>query len=157
MYFLPVPSLSIYQSSFPLGRPSRLGTTSSYGSKLHGSIISNSVTEGLTFHVYPRYYVAWFYCTAVTNLYGLKNYRVNLYFITLDIICTFTGPLFPWSRSILVTIGFEALNAVVMKISIFWNVTPCSLLKVNQRFEGTYRLHLQGRRISQERHQHESR
>jgi hypothetical protein len=29
---------------------------------------------------------------------------------------------------------------------IFWDVTPCSLLKCNRRFGGTYRLHLQGRR-----------
>jgi hypothetical protein len=29
----------------------------------------------------------------------------------------------------------------------------CGLLKVNQRFRGTYRLHLQGQRISQVRNQ----
>jgi hypothetical protein len=33
-----------------------------------------------------------------------------------------------------------------IKSIIFWDVTPCSLLRCNQRFEGTYRLHLQGRR-----------
>jgi hypothetical protein len=35
-----------------------------------------------------------------------------------------------------------------MKRPIFWNITPCSPLKVNQRFGGKCRLHLQGRRIS---------
>jgi hypothetical protein len=35
-----------------------------------------------------------------------------------------------------------------MKSIIFWDVTPCSLLSCNRRFGGTYRLHLQGRRIS---------
>jgi hypothetical protein len=34
---------------------------------------------------------------------------------------------------------------------------PCSLLEVNQRFEGTYQLHFQSRRISQARSQTESR
>jgi hypothetical protein len=34
------------------------------------------------------------------------------------------------------------------KSSVFWDVTPCGLLKVNQRFGGTCRLHLQSRRIS---------
>jgi hypothetical protein len=36
-----------------------------------------------------------------------------------------------------------------MKIYISWHVTSCSSLKVNRRFRGTYRLHLQARRISQ--------
>jgi hypothetical protein len=37
---------------------------------------------------------------------------------------------------------------MAMKCTIFWDITPCSPLKVNQRFEETYCLHLQGRRIS---------
>jgi hypothetical protein len=28
--------------------------------------------------------------------------------------------------------------------SIFWDIMPCSPLKVNRRFGGTYRVHLQG-------------
>jgi hypothetical protein len=31
--------------------------------------------------------------------------------------------------------------------TVFWDITPCSPLSVNRRFVGTYRLHLQGRRI----------
>jgi hypothetical protein len=42
------------------------------------------------------------------------------------------------------------------KSSIFWDITPCSPLKVNRRFGGTCRLHLQGRRISKERNRRES-
>jgi hypothetical protein len=30
-------------------------------------------------------------------------------------------------------VGFEVLTAVVMKSTIFWNITPCSPLKVNRR------------------------
>jgi hypothetical protein len=30
-----------------------------------------------------------------------------------------------------------------MKNSVFWDITACGLLKVDQRIEGTYRLHLQ--------------
>jgi hypothetical protein len=41
-------------------------------------------------------------------------------------------------------VGFEVLTPVVMKSSIFWDIKPCSPLKVNRRFGGTYRLHLQG-------------
>jgi hypothetical protein len=39
----------------------------------------------------------------------------------------------------------EILTAVTMRSSIFWDITPCSPLKVNRRFGGTHRLHLQGR------------
>jgi hypothetical protein len=46
-------------------------------------------------------------------------------------------------------IGFQVLTAVVMKSPIFWDITPCSPLKVNRRFGEKRRLHLQGRRVSQ--------
>jgi hypothetical protein len=44
-----------------------------------------------------------------------------------------------------------------LKSTIFWDITPCSPLKVNRRFGGTYSLHLQGRRIRRARNQCESR
>jgi hypothetical protein len=44
-------------------------------------------------------------------------------------------------------VGFEVYTAVAMKSSIFWDTTPCSPLKVNRRFGGTCRVHVQGRRI----------
>jgi hypothetical protein len=34
-------------------------------------------------------------------------------------------------------VGFEVLTAVVMKSSVFWDITPCSLLKVNELLGGT--------------------
>jgi hypothetical protein len=40
-------------------------------------------------------------------------------------------------------VGSEVLTAVVMKSTVFWDITPCSPLKVNRNFGGTYRLHLQ--------------
>jgi hypothetical protein len=43
--------------------------------------------------------------------------------------------------------GYKVLVSAVMKNLIFWDVTPSTPLKVNQRFGETYRLHLQGRRI----------
>jgi hypothetical protein len=53
-------------------------------------------------------------------------------------------------------IRFEVLTAVDMKRSIFWNIMPCSPLKVNWHFGGTCRSLLHGRRISQARNQRES-
>jgi hypothetical protein len=35
------------------------------------------------------------------------------------------------------------------KTVIFWDITPCSALKVNRRFRGTCHLHLQGRGMRQ--------
>jgi hypothetical protein len=37
-----------------------------------------------------------------------------------------------------------------MKSIFFWDMTPCSALSGTRRFGGTYRLHLQGRRIVQQ-------
>jgi hypothetical protein len=54
-------------------------------------------------------------------------------------------------------VGSEVLTAVVMKSAIFWDITPCSPLKVSRRFGRTYRLHFQGQRISRARNQRESR
>jgi hypothetical protein len=38
-----------------------------------------------------------------------------------------------------------------LKNSVFWDITPCSPLKVNQCLDKTCRLHLQSQRISQPR------
>jgi hypothetical protein len=56
----------------------------------------------------------------------------------------------------LVSVGFQVLTAVVMKSSIFWDITPYSPLKVNRRFGVTGCLHLQGRRINQAINQREA-
>jgi hypothetical protein len=41
------------------------------------------------------------------------------------------------AQTFLCVVGFEVLTAVVMKSIIFWHITPCSPLSVNQRFGGT--------------------
>jgi hypothetical protein len=52
--------------------------------------------------------------------------------------------------------GSEILIGPVIESTIFWDITPCSPVKISQRFGGTYRLHLRGRR-SRGRYQRESR
>jgi hypothetical protein len=44
----------------------------------------------------------------------------------------------------------------IQKSSFFSDITLCSSLEVDRRFGGTCRLHLQGRRISHARNQHEA-
>jgi hypothetical protein len=53
-------------------------------------------------------------------------------------------------------VGFEILTAVALKTSIFCDVMPRSPVSVNRRFGGTFRLHLEGWRVSQARNQHET-
>jgi hypothetical protein len=48
--------------------------------------------------------------------------------------------------TILKCVGFDYLTAVVMKSSVFWDIKPYSLMIVNRRFGGTYRLQLQRRK-----------
>jgi hypothetical protein len=52
-------------------------------------------------------------------------------------------------------VRFEVLATVIMKSSVFWDIMPCTLLKVNWHFGGTCCLHLQGQRISQASNQQE--
>jgi hypothetical protein len=42
---------------------------------------------------------------------------------------------------------YEALTAILIKGTIFRDMTPCTLLKINRRFAKIYRLHLQGRKL----------
>jgi hypothetical protein len=51
---------------------------------------------------------------------------------------------------------WTATNFQWIKCPIFWDITPCRPLKVNRRFGWSCCLHLQGRRISQARDQHEA-
>jgi hypothetical protein len=41
-----------------------------------------------------------------------------------------------------------------MESTIYWDVTPCSLIKVYWRFRATYYNHLQGRKLRQASNQH---
>jgi hypothetical protein len=53
--------------------------------------------------------------------------------------------------------SLRTLTLFVIKSTIFWDITPCSPLKVSRRFGGTYHLHLQGRRKNRARNQRENR
>jgi hypothetical protein len=49
---------------------------------------------------------------------------------------------------VILFVGFEVFTVVLMKSIIFWDMTACSPLSFNRRFGGTYRLHLQGRKVN---------
>jgi hypothetical protein len=46
--------------------------------------------------------------------------------------------------------GFEILRAMTKRNSVFLDVTQCNPVKLDQRFRGEYRLHLQLLRVSHE-------
>jgi hypothetical protein len=48
-------------------------------------------------------------------------------------------------------VGFEVFTAVTMKNAVFWGVAPCRCGRLNRHFGGSYRLHLQGRKIRERR------
>jgi hypothetical protein len=52
-------------------------------------------------------------------------------------------------------VGFDVLTAVAMQSYTFWDITPCSLLKVNRRFGGTRSRYLLGLRISHAKKKHQ--
>jgi hypothetical protein len=52
--------------------------------------------------------------------------------------------------------GFGVLTAVDMNSFVFWDITPCILLKANQSFGGKCDLRLQGRKLSPTRNQREA-
>jgi hypothetical protein len=43
-----------------------------------------------------------------------------------------------------------------MNSSTFWNITPCSLLKIDLRLGEAYSLNFQGRKINRTRNRHEA-
>jgi hypothetical protein len=50
-------------------------------------------------------------------------------------------------------VGFEVLTAVVLKGTIFWDITPCGPLSVNQRFGGYITSIFRVEKISRTRNQ----
>jgi hypothetical protein len=68
------------------------------------------------------------------------------------VLCLIVVPLPPGENPFAVKINIY----LSMKSSIFWDPTPCNTLKGNRRFEGTFLLDLQGRRISRARNQREA-
>jgi hypothetical protein len=59
-------------------------------------------------------------------------------------------PLWPEHR---ILVGYGVLIPVTIRITVFWDVTPCSHVEIQRRFGGKPRLYLPSRRVSQARQQ----
>jgi hypothetical protein len=87
------------------------------------------------------------------------RYELNLYIIRVFVLALTDNNRKIWCNNISnieCCVEFEVLTAVVMKSSIFCDITLCSSLEVDRRFGETCSLHLNGRIISQARNQSES-
>jgi hypothetical protein len=79
-----------------------------------------------------------------------RKRRVQLFFYSA---CVFVAAVTFSPSRCLVTIGKYTYRHTDwwggLWSTIFWDITPCSPLRINRRFRGTYRLHLQGRKSKQ--------
>jgi hypothetical protein len=41
-------------------------------------------------------------------------------------------------------VTFQVLTAMIVKVTVFWDAAPCSLVDNDRRFRGTYCLYYQG-------------
>lgn len=60
-----------------------------------------------------------------------------------------------WRMFKMCWVGFFVFTTVTVKISVLWNIIPCSPMKVRLCVRGTYCLNLKGRRVSHARNWHE--
>jgi hypothetical protein len=70
-------------------------------------------------------------CTKITSEYNLILIALNYITFGLNSENTEYSEYFTDNKFI---VGFEVLTAVVMKSTIFWDIMPCSPLKVNRHF-----------------------
>jgi hypothetical protein len=77
----------------------------------------------------------------------MYNSKINIRFLHCDMF----HPLFlAIIRDCVSIVRFEVFTAVTIKNAVFWDVAPCRSCKLNRCFGGTYRLHLQGRKIHEQ-------
>jgi hypothetical protein len=75
----------------------------------------------------------------------IKRYSFSIQYFDFQAACIQVNCI-----TVVYCVGFEVFTAVVLKSIFFCDMTPCSALSGTRRFGGTYRLHLQGRRIVQQ-------
>jgi hypothetical protein len=118
--------------------------------------VSFKITQ-LQWALYMKIYMC--YCTAhmsnSRNVYGVENILNKLHKKMKHVFPQYTSS--HWSHSSwdnetkesqCIRIVIVCVHFLIWIVSIFWDITPCGPLKVIQCFRGTYRLHLQGREIS---------
>jgi hypothetical protein len=81
-------------------------------------------------------------------LYLRRQHFITTAVRTSNPTTLYTVLIFYWENKNL-HVRFEVFTAVTMKNAVFWDVAPCRYC-VNRHFGGTYRLHLQGRKICEQ-------
>jgi hypothetical protein len=102
---------------------------------------------GIMLKLMLRRVKSWTSYGTISPLYDLFYVKVNrrMFYGTTMSTCMFQLQINLMNFDEIWYLGFEVLTSVVMKISIFWDIAPCSPLKVNRCFGGTCFLRIQGR------------
>jgi hypothetical protein len=139
------------------------GRTLFCGSKWKVAKLSIHKVKKLILHLYS----AELHGPQIWSLF--QNFSIHLFYINCVISIFASCKVFPkscifnflWKTSwvhqyVLKVYGSNQKAFFSLKHSVLWDIMPSSPLKVNQRFGETYRLHLQGWRLSQARNHHEA-
>jgi hypothetical protein len=70
----------------------------------------------------------------VFHVHTKKAFQVQRLFLRSPLLWYGNGLEISWETAAIAHVRFEILTAVVMKSTIFWNITPCSPLKVKPTF-----------------------
>jgi hypothetical protein len=73
----------------------------------------------------------------IVKVLSISEHSIYIYYVPLAVILNNSA--------------FSSESVGAFRAIIFWDITPCSLLKVKGGFGGTRSLHLEGLRISQAR------
>jgi hypothetical protein len=73
---------------------------------------------------------------------SVKNDYFQFIFVMVK-CCVFFAVRTEFLYIIQTSFGFKGLIILTMKITVFWDVAPCSLVEVDRRFRGAYFLHHQ--------------
>jgi hypothetical protein len=110
-------------------------------------------------YLYEYYGKVLYYCFALDKRLK-KGCVLKLHFLTTLQSMLHSHKLLRslwWNHLENIALGWCFRQFLKLKSTIFWDITHHSPLNVNRSFGETYRLHIQGRRISRARNQNESR
>jgi len=85
------------------------------------------------------------YITESLEIPSVETVTTDMKCRSYQLICPFS--YLPHSTKFFINFIFEVFTEVILKIQVFWYITPCRLVKSYRRFELSQDLHLQSPRV----------